>query len=207
MNIVIFIVVLEVLLLAFIVYRMQSTIGKLKVDITNKSEELASYAKTYREIPQLQATLNSLRSQLGQVEWNLPSPAYIPTFLAQIEQWGRQCGVKVTNISPQKTQTPQKPAQKATVEEEAGVRRGEYREQAKPTEERAQAPYEIIPVNLQVEGNFYGVQKFIDGFRRFPKVLSISKLDMTPQEREGQEPLVRVSLSLNIAVLSEATIR
>lgn len=208
LSIIILIFVVELVLLGFLVYRQQSVIGRLKKDIADKNEEIARYSATYREIPQLEETLNSLRSQVKAIEWNLPTYAYIPTFLAQIEQWAHQCGVKLTNISPQQQTpppTPAKPAQK-TAEEEVGVKRGELREEVKPKkEEKPSAPYETISLNLQAEGDFYAVNKFIDGFRRFPKALSLAKLDITPQPREGKAPLLRVSLFLNIAVLSGGT--
>jgi len=203
LNIIILIFVVELLLLAFLVYRQQTVIGGLEKEKREREEDIVRYAKTYRELPQLEESLNSLRSQLGAVDWELPSPAYIPTFLAQIEQWARQCGVKLTNITPQQqAPAPAKSTPKAAAEEEAGVKRGEYREQAKPEEKQPAASYETISLSLQAEGSFTAVQRFIDGFRRFPKALSLSKLDITPQEREGEAPLLRVSLSLNIAVLS-----
>lgn len=200
MNAVILILAVELALLSFFVYKEQSVIAKLSQDVTDRKVEIARYSMTYREIPRLQETLNSLMSQLEEIEWNLPSPAYIPTFLAQIEQWGRQCGVKITNISPQKA--PPKPAQKPVAEEVTGVKRGEHREETKPKEEKQVAPYETISIELQVEGGFNAVQKFIEGFRRFPKAISLYKLDITPQVREEGQPLLRVSLSLNILVLS-----
>jgi len=205
LNILILVFIVELLFLGFLVYRQESVMGRLKKEIADKNEVIARYSATYREIPQLQETLNSLRSQVKAIEWNLPSYAYIPTFLAEIEQWARQCGVKLINISPQQAPAPAKPAQK-TAEEEVGVKRGELREEVKPKkEEKPPAPYETISLNLQAEGDFYAVNRFIDGFRRFPKALSLTKLDITPQQREGKAPLLRVSLFLNIAVLSGGT--
>jgi len=205
LNILILVFIVELLFLGFLVYRQESVMGRLKKEIADKNEVIARYSATYREIPQLEETLNSLRSQVKAIEWNLPTYAYIPTFLAQIEQWARQCGVKLSNISPQQAPAPAKPAQK-TAEEEVGVKRGELREEVKPKkEEKPPAPYETISLNLQAEGDFYAVNRFIDGFRRFPKALSLTKLDITPQQREGKAPLLRVSLFLNIAVLSGGT--
>lgn len=201
LNLIILIFSLELLLLGFLVYRQQSLVGKLSKEKAEKEGEIERYATLYREIPQLEESLSTLKTQLEAVEWNLPSLAYIPTFLGQIEEWARQCGVKLTNISPQQAPTPSSPARKA--EEEVGIKRGEYREQAKPQETtKPSSPFETIPLNLQIEGNFYAIQRFIDGFRTFPKVLSLTKMDITPQEREGGAPLLRVSLYLNIAVLS-----
>ncbi len=202
LSIIILILVLELLLLGFIVYKQQGMIGKLRQDVKEKKEEIARYSELYREIPKLEGTLNSLRYQLELTQWNLPSQAYIPTFLREIEGWARQCRVKVTNISPQQVPTPTKTIPRAAAEEEVGVKRGAYKEEAKPEEEKPLTPYEMITLNLQVEGNFYSIHKFIDGFRRFPKALSLAKLDITPQEKKEGPPTVRVSLLLNISVLS-----
>ncbi|MBC7326705.1 type 4a pilus biogenesis protein PilO [bacterium] len=194
--------VVELLLFGFLIYRQQMIIGNLAKEVRDKNTELTKYSQIYRQIPQLEQTLNSLKSQLQTVEWNLPTPAYIPTFLAQLESFAHQCGVKITNISPQQA-PPQPPsaAPRSKKEEEVGVKRGTYRETQPAQEKKPASPYETISLNLQVEGNFYAIQKFIDGFRRFPKALSLAKLDISPQLVEGKAPILRVSLFLNITVL------
>ena len=199
LKIIILIFVVEFLLLSFIVYIQQKNMGYLKTQIKQKTRELEGYYAIYNKIPQLEETLNSLRTQMKEIEWELPKPAYVPTFLMEIENWAKVCNVKITNISPQAAPS-QPPPKKETPEETA--KRGAYREEAKPKETTKPSPYETISLNLQVEGNFYAINKFLDGFRRFPKAISLSKLDITPQQREGGAPILRVSMFLNMAVLA-----
>jgi Tfp pilus assembly protein PilO len=199
LSIIIFIFVMELLLLSFAVYIQQKNMGYLKAQIKQRTSELESYYAIYNKIPQLEETLSSLRTQMREIEWELPKPAYVPTFLMEIENWAKVCNVKITNISPQAAPS-QPPPQKAAPEEAA--KHGAYKEEAKPQETTKPSPYETISLNLQVEGNFYAINKFLDGFRRFPKAISLSKLDITPQQTEGGTPTLRVSMFLNMAVLA-----
>ncbi|MGB9607647.1 MAG: type 4a pilus biogenesis protein PilO [bacterium] len=197
LRLIIAVFILEFLLLAFLIYRQQNVIGYLRGEIKKREREIAEYSRVYRTIPQLEETLNSMRAQIRGIEWELPKPAYVPTFLRQLERWARECNVRITNLSPQEAPAP---PEKAATEE--GIKRGAYREEAKPKERTQASPYEMISINLQAEGNYYAVQKFLDGFRRFPKALSLAKLEVNPQRSEGGAPLLRVSIFLNIAVLS-----
>jgi Tfp pilus assembly protein PilO len=197
LRIIILIFVMEFLLLSFIVYTQQKNIGYLKAQIKQRTSELESYYAIYNKIPQLEETLSSLRTQMREIEWELPKPAYVPTFLMEIENWAKVCNVKITNISPQAAPS-QPPPKKEEPEESA--KRGAYREEAKA--QKPASPYETVALNLQVEGNFYAINKFIDGFRRFPKAISLSKLDITPQQTEEGIPTLRVSMFLNMAVLA-----
>jgi Tfp pilus assembly protein PilO len=199
LRIIILVFVMEFLLLSFIVYTQQKNIGYLKAQIKQRTSELESYYAIYNKIPQLEETLSSLRTQMREIEWELPTPAYVPTFLMEIENWAKVCNVKITNISPQAPPS-QPPPKKEEPEESA--KRGAYREEAKAQAQKPASPYETVALNLQVEGNFYAINKFIDGFRRFPKAISLSKLDITPQQTEGGTPILRVSMFLNMAVLA-----
>ena len=199
LSIIILIFVMEFLLLSFVVYIHQKNMGYLKAQIKQRTSELESYYAIYNKIPQLEETLSSLRMQMREIEWELPKPAYVPTFLMEIENWAKVCNVKITNISPQAAPS-QPPPQKTSPEEAA--KRGAYKEAAKSQAQKPASPYETISLNLQVEGNFYAINKFLDGFRRFPKAISLSKLDITPQQTEGGTPILRVSMFLNMAVLA-----
>ena len=191
--------IFELLLLIFIVYRQEKVIGNLKGEIRKRKGELENYSAVYNRIPQLEETLNSMRAQLKGIEWELPSSAYVPTFLQELENWAKECNVKLTNLSPQQAPTSPPPNKEAP---EETAKRGALKGEAKSQQTTKPKPYETISFNIQVEGNYYAINKFLDGFRRFPKAISLSKLDINPQQTEGGAPILRVSISLDMAVLA-----
>ncbi len=192
----------ELALFAFLVFRQESAIGTLRKDIRDKADLLIRYSQRVREIPSLEVTLASMKTQLSNLELDLPPIQCVPTFLLEVENLGRASGVRIMNLTPQAEGTPPPTAR---VREEGGVERGTAKEAGAKAPSKAVAPsvpFDFVGVNMEVEGTLQGIYKFLSGFRNFSKVVFIDRLEVTPQGKEGLT-MLRLGLSLRIAVARE----
>lgn len=192
----------ELALFFLLVFRQESVITSLRKDISDKKDLLVRYSHRVREISSLEATLASMKTQLSNLELDLPPIQCIPTFLLEVENLGRASGVKIMNLTPQAKETPPPTARGR---EQGEVERGTAREagaKAPPKTVAPSVPFDFVGINMEVEGTLQGIYKFLSGFRNFPKVVFIDRLEVTPQEKEGVT-MLRLGLSLKIATARE----
>ncbi len=146
--------------------------GAIYLQYNAKEEAQAEVVALQAEIPdeaQLNADLQAAqlavrqgRQRLAHLESAVPQTAYIPTLLKEIEGLGIASQREVTGVRPV-------PAMSQPADPSA------------PVEEK---PYNEIEIDLTTRGEYSAVQAMLEGLKRFPKIIGVRTLEITPQMRE-----------------------
>lgn len=127
-----------------------------------------------------QKELDLAKLKLQHLEQGIPTTAYIPTLLFELEKIGKDSGIKVIGVRPMP-----KPAQ-STVAKQAGA---ESTEVARPS-------YEELNIEVKGRGNYESVMRFVDALRSFPKIVAARTVTVTP----GLDPKNAINGQLEVAV-------
>lgn len=127
-----------------------------------------------------QKELDLARLKLQHLEQGIPTTAYIPTLLFELEKIGKDSGIKVIGVRPMP-----KPPQSA-VAKQAGA---ESTEVSRPA-------YEELNIEVKGRGNYASVMRFVDALRSFPKIVAARTVTVTP----GLDPKNAINGQLEVAV-------
>lgn len=115
--------------------------------------------------------LEDSKIKLTHLESNIPTTAYIPTMLQELERMGIQEGIAVTGVRPMPT-----PAAKRS---------------ADGTEEiEVSKPYEEVTIEVKGRGTFDSVEKFLKSLQSFPKIVAARTVSMEPKI-DPQNPMLQ----------------
>lgn len=132
-------------------------------DAQGKVKSLRSQVKptseVQSELEKSNKDLADTTSQLKFLEAGVPDFAYVPTMLAQLEQFGKQNGIEVTGVRPGPP-----PA--------ANLKAGD-----KP-ERKA---YDELIIEVKGHGKYGDVMKFVNALHTFPKIIATRSISMTPK--------------------------
>ena len=120
-----------------------------KLDAIKSEQE--SIAKVPERLKQSQANLTSTQEGLRHLEQGVPSSAYVPTMMQELEALGNSCNVTVTSVRP--ALAP--PAAPTT---------------AAP-KEKAASPYDTIDLEIRGTGHYNDALRFVSALNKFPKVV------------------------------------
>lgn len=177
-----------------------STMNSLKANLRSKQTELAELQGKQNRQPELEADYQQLRDRLALLEPTLPTSAYIPTFLKQIERIAVETGNQISGIRP----LPKLPSPTASAggDNPEGTKPAENQQQAKQAEQAF--PYDTVPIEVNLKGNYYTTINFMDRLRRFPKMIAVNELAFSSasQPRPGEMPMMSVKLHM-IALITK----
>lgn len=121
----------------------------LEAQVPDETELKNDLAKSAEELENYQAQLNHL-------EKGVPTVAYVPTLLRELEQVGAENNIKVTGVRP----VPITP--NADESEDAA-----YREQE---------------IDITGEGSYRAVMDLVNSLQTFPKVLAVQTIGLAPRQ-------------------------
>jgi type IV pilus assembly protein PilO len=130
----------------------QQKVADLKNQVRPASEVQADLDRSNKD-------LVAMSDQLKHLEAGLPDFAYVPTMLAELEQAGKANGIEVSGVRP----TPP-PA----VNPKAG-------------EKQERKPYDELIIEVKGHGRYPDVMKFVDALQKFPKIVAVRTLSLTPR--------------------------
>jgi Tfp pilus assembly protein PilO len=186
--------------------RLQGLQGRLR----KKEAEFSELRAKMRKQPELERKYATLSQRLSFLETGLPSYAYIPTFLRQLEGLAGRTRNEVLRIQPKPAPKAAEGARVEGEEAEPGGEGGGAAKAAGSGGKNAKAkakealPYGELPIEVRVRGRYSAAINFLDELRRFPKMIAVNDLEFQPVRQGAQEkdPDLAIRLDL-IAVMLE----
>jgi Tfp pilus assembly protein PilO len=140
------------------------------------------------------ATLNSYNTTMDELKY-VEAPTvienYVPTLVQQLERMSAADHVKLTGVRPSAMIDP---SAKGAGSKVSG------------STDKTNAPYKTLPVSLTLEGTYNQLLTFIFHMTRFPKILSVQSIALTPKNGSGPastniaSPLLVATIGLNAYV-------
>ena len=133
------------------------------------SLEVPKEADLKADLEQTKAKLTDIQTRLEHLEQGVPSLAYVPTLLTELETLGLSNQVKVTGVRPVVSNSNQKPEDKSS----GG---GAPKKKA----------YEEISIDITGRGSYGNVMRMVESLLKFPKVVSVQTISLTPVREAAQ---------------------
>lgn len=138
--------------------RVKEDLEALKAKALDRQELEAQQLATEQQVREMQLKLANL-------EQGIPELAYMPTFLREIEDVGRQGGLAVTGVRPVPQQTS------ASTSE---------------TDAAAAPSYQVIDFEIDGRARYRSVMTFLASLNRFPKIVEVRTISLSPANVSGR---------------------
>lgn len=141
--------------------------------------------------------LKKLNTSLASIDSNLVDYEYIPTYLEQLQKTAVMTGNKINSIRPRGIEflDINNPLLKAS--NEAWVKEHPVKEpidaaksaatQPKPKTtgrpKKEKSAYRVQQYTIEIEGSFVSIMKFLDALGKFPKLVYVRTINITPRQR------------------------
>jgi Tfp pilus assembly protein PilO len=194
------------------VYRARArTLTTLRVELNEKKGELAAARARIAKRPQLEKEYADLQVQLAVLEPALPTYAYVPTFLKQLEGLAQATDNGIAGVRPQikpQAPAPAPPTAKAAEGEgDSPPQPAQPQNQPAPQGARsAQDAYDRLPIEVSLKGGYWEAARFLADLASFPKMIAVSEMQVMPVSRTdlaGVAPDLQVKLNLLALVYKE----
>lgn len=162
--------------------------------LTDAKAHLAKLQADSKDEKHLQADLEKSKVSLDEttvklqhLEQGVPSFAYVPTMLSELEKTGKSSGIDVIGVRP-----VVKPASAPKKDSEGGEQ----------TPRRK--AYEELDIEVKGRGSYRSVMNFIYALGKFPKVVAARTVDLTPKVELGQSTgTLDVTISLRAYIFAQ----
>jgi len=179
--------------------QLQQTLASKQAEITETKAKLG-------KLPELEQQYQDLRARLAVLEPGLPTAAYIPTFLRQIEglATGTSNDIQLIRPKPAVKSSPAKSAVKINDETGEVLREKKGATSAEATEtNEPKLPYDFVPIELRLQGTYWTVINFLSELQQFPKMIAVNDISFTPSQsgpEAGRSPNLTASMELTAVV-------
>jgi len=165
----------------------------LRLQIESRQEKLANSEQIAKRLSVVEQDYLDAQAKLGVLEQGVSTKAYVPTLLRQIEDLGKSLNLRVAGVRPKAPEV--RPFVAAT-----------------PAGEKTQAPakkpdpYDKLDIDIEINGKYWDVVRFLEGITSFPKIIAINSVQMSPmgQLTEVASPVLCVRLSTTAFILKES---
>lgn len=124
-------------------------------------EVVPDEAELNAELAASEEALDEASIQLAHLESGIPTVAYVPTLLKELEQVGVMSDVKVTGVRPlPPTATP-------------------------PGAPKKQEAYTELDIDISGRGTYSSIMTMVDQLADFPKIIAVKTVSMAPQAKAG----------------------
>ncbi len=179
----------------------------LRQTLGNKQAEVEEVRAKVKEMPKLEGRYEGLHRQVAVLEPALPTEAYIPTFLSQLQTLAGQTNNRLMVIQPK----PKRKLPTASAAPEGDVVDKTKTDAAKPVSPKpkpeAVSPYDEIEIELGLRGTYWTALEFLERLRAFPKMIAVNEISMKPvrtgMEVAGAQPILEVGLQLTAVIAKE----
>jgi Tfp pilus assembly protein PilO len=153
-------------------------VSKAKAKVAALEAEVPTQKDLESELVATSTKLKEFRTQLQHLEANVPDVAYVPTLMKELEAMGKSHNIVVTGVRPAVQQAPP------------------------PTQEGAPKPkkkeYAEFEIEVKGRGTYDDIKAFMDALHKFPKVVGVKTLNLTPyRETEGRGK-DQIEVSINV---------
>lgn len=164
---------------------------------TSSQAAKARYEKLVTEVPdeselnrmvaQSQAKVDDYKTQLQHLEQGVPTLAYVPTLLTELEAMAKQHSIAVTGVRP----IVENKFQKNSDDKTSG-------------ETKKKTAYEEMSIDISGRGSYGNVMQMIEALKKFPKIIAIQTIGLVPRRESNQNPAAGSATS---GIVLDATIR
>jgi len=162
-----------------IAFWQQSQVADLDKEITAKSQQLSDNQKIAKRLDSVEADYAATVARINGLETAKSPTEYFPTLLKQIEQLAKDTNLRVDSTSSVFQPAPPPPTDKAALKT--------YTPQ----------PYDKDAIRMGVRGRYWDIYNFLDRITRFPKILSVDKIDFHPEmAAPDKSPILIINLEM-----------
>lgn len=157
----------------------------------NLQAQVGSSEKITKQLEVTQAAYHAAQDKLALLETSVSQNSYVPTLLQQIQQLASTTNLSVNSLHPGTVTTPAAPAAPAKSDDSSSD---------SSAKKAAPAPtYQTMDVDLNVSGTYADTARFLYGLTRFPKVLSVISVQMSPGQSGPGSGQPQVSTTVKLA--------
>jgi hypothetical protein len=152
--------------------------------LNGKLDELSDGQRIARRRDMARNLLEEDQSRLRYLEVGVSDKAYVPTLLKQIEELGAATQHRVLGVRPRTDrQGPSRLQQRRDPESQVsggGVPAGAAPPGAEGEGEPPPEPYTRLPIEISIVGTYRTAQDLVARLTRFPKIVSVDELQLSP---------------------------
>lgn len=156
---------------AGVIYWQYTGYSELQTQVLAAEKQVAESRTIADRLGKAQEQYINISQKLQHLELSVSERAYIPTLLKQLETTAKSHRLTVLSVRPASAQ-PQPKAQS----ENEDQKKDEGKK--KPAE-----PYEKQVIDVSVRGQFWDIMRFTEDLTRFPKILSVERVQLRPRQR------------------------
>jgi len=135
----------------------KARVDDLRTQTQDESEVQSQLLKSQQDLEAAKTTLTHL-------EQGIPSTAYVPTMLQELEKIGKESGIDVTGVRP----VPK-------VNNGASVAAS-----GDGTQSVAKPAYDELAIEVKGRGTYVSVEKFVKALQTFPKIVGSRTIEIIP---------------------------
>jgi len=171
-----------------LVYWQYSVHGDAEANLAKIRAKTPDEAKLQKQLEDAQAELYRASTDLKHLEGGVPTLAYVPTLLRELEAVGKQDELQVTvfkQANPTAVQTPASTGDAKALKEEA---------------------YDEVEFDVSGRGSYTSVGKMLTSLQTFPKIVSVQSVNVTPKRDPNAPgvPTVEATIHLKAFIFKQA---
>lgn len=163
----------------------QNTSSSAKERYQKLESEVPAESELRRQLTASQEVVDDYKNQLQHLEQGVPTLAYVPTLLTELETLGKVHSIEVTGVRPL-LESVQK---KNNDDKSSGSGK-------KPA-------YQEMTIEVTGRGTYANVNQMVEGIKKFPKIIAIQTVTLQPHRQNSQEDKARTQPGF----ILDATIR
>ena len=209
---VVILVAVAVMLLAanLAVYVMSSgSLNEAKSQLKSREDQVENSKRVAARLENSERAYAEVADRLKTLERSVSRADYVPTLLKQLENTGKTVRLDIVGVKP-------------VVKKDEGPSATRSAGQTDPNEsspkpataaakKETPKPYDDLQIDIQVQGTYWNTLRFLDELTRFPKIVAVNSVQITPNgeslrdftERRGRgkySPGLNVTLGVSAYV-------
>ncbi|KPJ64801.1 hypothetical protein AMK68_00500 [candidate division KD3-62 bacterium DG_56] len=179
----------------------QAKLTALQQTLRAKQTELNNIEPEIARRPQLEAEYTDLQTRLAILEPTLPTYAYVPTLVRQLERLTNETDNKLDGIKPQPSRDKQKDkAAQSELDSEPQSNGNKGDEEAAAKEPTL--PYDSVDIDVELQGTYWTTVKFLEYLQKFPKMIAVNEMVIRPSctPTPAASPKLKVQIAIKAVV-------
>lgn len=139
-----------------LVYWQYSARNTAQQRVSALEAEMPDEGEMQTQLEESQSQLAEYRTKLEHLEKSIPSVAYVPTLLKELEVIGKQNNILVTGVRP----VPTPPS----------------------LQDQGEKPYQELEIDITGQGTYQAVMDMVAALQTFPKILAVETVNLAPRQ-------------------------
>jgi len=184
----------EIAATAVVFLQQQAAYARASTTLEQKEQELEEGERLTSKLASSREALERDRQRLRFLETGVPRAAYVPTLLRQMERMASGTGNRVLGIRPEL----EKPKRVTKVQRRSDPEADEKAQKNPVVKEPADAPYDRLVIQLNLNGTYASTQRFLQELTKFPKIMAVEGVTLRPRPLEDGETGNLLSADLTV---------